>query len=267
MTLDDLALLACEAGREIYRIWKAGFTVDTKLDGSPVTIADQRAEAIIHAGLARLAPDTPVIAEEACAEGAPPSFGDRFFLVDPLDGTRGFSEGKPDYTVNIGLVEKNAPTVGVIYAPSTGELYAAGFGAAWRSTCVPDDAREIGPRIDLRVANTAGPFRLVGSHSYSGPKFKAFANAVGAKDTKSASSSLKFCRVASGEADLYPRFGGLSEWDVAAGHAILAAAGGGVVRLDGSDIIYGRAKDGFALDGVIAFGGEHAERAARAALR
>lgn len=266
MTLDDLALLACEAGSEIYRIWKTGFTVDTKLDGSPVTIADQRAEAIIHAGLARLAPDTPVIAEEACAEGAPPTFGDRFFLVDPLDGTRGFSEGKPDYTVNIGLIENNQPTIGVIYAPSTGELYAAGFGAAWRSTCTPDDAREVGPRFDLRVSDAAAPFRLVGSHSYSGPKFKAFASAVGARETTSASSSLKFCRVASGEADLYPRFGGLSEWDVAAGHAILVAAGGAVMRLDGSDIIYGRASDGFALDGLVACGGAAAERAARAAL-
>lgn len=267
MTLDDLAALACDAGREIHRIWKAGFSVDTKLDGSPVTIADQRAEAIIHAGLARLAPDIPVVAEEACADGVTPHFGARFFLVDPLDGTRGFSEGKPDYTVNIGLIEHNVPTIGVIYAPATGELFASGFGAVWRSTCDPETARETGPRSAMTVADTPSPFRLVGSHTYAGPKFKAFAEKVGASETKTASSSLKFCTVAAGEADIYPRFGGLSEWDVAAGHAILRAAGGGVMRLDGSQITYGNVADMFALDGVIAYGGPVSERAARAALR
>lgn len=266
MTLDDLAALARAAGREIYDVWKAGFIVTTKLDGSPVTIADQRAEAIILAGLKALAPDIPVIAEEESAAGRTPAVRSRFFLVDPLDGTKGFSEGKPEYTVNIGLIENNIPVAGVIYAPATGDLYAGGWGAVWKSACAPESANEIGPRVTLGVANTAAGYVLVGSHTFDGPKFKAFAQKVGARETSSASSSLKFCRVAEGSADIYPRFGGLCEWDVAAGHAILRAAGGDVMRLDGSEIIYGRALEDFQLDGVIAFGGDAAQRAARDAI-
>lgn len=264
--LDAIAALARDAGLEIFRIWKAGVSVDTKLDGSPVTIADRRAEAIIHAGLARIAPGVPVVAEEANAEGETPDFGDRFFLVDPLDGTRGFSEGKPDYTVNIGLIERNIPVLGVIYAPSTGALYAGDANGAWRGVCDPDTAVENGARIPMVAPDNPAPFRIVGSNSYAGPKFKAFAAAVGQRAIKTGSSSLKFCQVAADEADLYPRFGGLSEWDVAAGHAILRAAGGGVMRLDGSEIVYGRVRENFELDGVIAYGGPRSERAARAAL-
>lgn len=266
MTLDELAALARAAGREIHGVWKAGFTVSTKLDGSPVTIADQRAEAIILAGLKTLQPDVPVIAEEESAAGRAPAVDNRFFLVDPLDGTKGFSEGKPDYTVNIGLIENNVPVAGVIYAPATGDLYAGGYGEAWKSTCDPDTAEEIGPRQPLRVTETGSGFVLVGSRSFDGPRFKAFAKAVGSSKTSSASSSLKFCSVAEGSADIYPRFGGLCEWDVAAGHAILRAAGGGVIRIDGSDLLYGNADEDFELDGVIAFGGAAAERAARAAI-
>lgn len=267
MTLDDLAELARDAGREIYRIWTAGFTTETKVDGSLVTIADQRAEAIILAGLAQLAPNTPVIAEEEVAAGRTPSFANRFFLVDPLDGTKGFSENrKGEFTVNIGLIEDNRPVAGVIYAPASGALYAGGDGVAWRSVCDLETAAEIGQREVIRVADTPGPFRLVGSATYGGPKFNAFAASVGASATTQASSSMKFCQVATGEADIYPRFGGLCEWDVAAGHAILAAAGGGLMRLDGTVLKYGRADEGFTLDGLVAFGGRASEKAARAAL-
>ena len=266
MTLDDLAALARLAGREIYDVWKTDVTVTTKLDGSPVTIADQRAEAIILAGLKKLAPDTPVIAEEESAAGRTPAVARRFFLVDPLDGTKGFSEGKPDYTVNIGLIDDNVPVMGVIYAPATGDLYAGGGGEVWKSSCDPATADETGARVALRVSDATGGFSLVGSHSFNGPKFKAFAAAVGARETSSASSSLKFCRVAEGSADIYPRFGGLCEWDVAAGHAILRAAGGGVIRLDGSELVYGRALEDFELDGVIAYGGPASERATRDAI-
>ena len=118
----------------------------------------------------------------------------------------------------------------------------------------------------MHAPDGAGPYRLVGSSSYAGPKFKAFAKAVGVSETTEASSSLKFCHVASADADIYPRFGGLCEWDVAAGHAILVAAGGGVMRLDGADLQYGRVDERFELDGLIAFGGPMIERAARAAL-
>lgn len=267
MTLDDIAALACTAGREIHRIWKAGFTVDTKRDGSPVTIADRRAEEIILAGLARLAPDIPVIAEEEAAAGRVPAFGARFFLVDPLDGTKGFSEGKKSgFTVNIGLIVNGAPALGVVYAPATGELWAGEGDGAWACQCDPATAAETAARRAIRVAGRERDWRLVGSSTFDGPRFKAFAKAVGAVETVSESSSIKFCRLAEGGADIYPRFGPLSEWDVAAGHAVLRAAGGDVMRLDGAAIAYGRRGEDFELDGLVAFAGAAAEAAARSAL-
>jgi 3'(2'),5'-bisphosphate nucleotidase len=267
MSLDAIVAIACEAGREIHRIWKAGFDVHTKEDGSPVTIADRHAEAIILAGLARIAPDIPVVAEEEVAAGAVPAFSNRFFLVDPLDGTKGFSEGaNTGFTVNIGLIENSAPTLGVIYAPATGGLWAAKGATAWRSSCDPVAAQEITPRTPLHVAQRTGDWRIVGSATFSGPKLKAFAARAGATHTVAESSSIKFCRLASGEADLYPRFGGLCEWDCAAGHAILRAAGGDMMGLDGAPIPYGRREARFELDGLVAWGGSAAEAAARRAL-
>lgn len=265
--LDDIVLIACDAGREIYRIWKEGCAADTKSDGSVVTIADQRAEAIILAGLKRIAPDIPVVAEEQDEAGLTPIVEARFFLVDPLDGTKGFSEGgNSDFTVNIGLIEHDRPVLGVVYAPASGHLWAGDANGAWEAQCDPVTATITSDRTALKVSNRSGAWRIVGSRSYGGPRFKAFAAAVGAADTVAASSSLKFCRVASGEADLYPRFGGLREWDVAAGHAVLLAAGGNVMLLNGEPLHYGRANVGFEWDGLIAYGNAAAEKAARAAL-
>ncbi len=267
MTLDDIVDIACEAGRDIYRIWKEGCAADTKSDGSVVTIADQRAEAIILAGLKRVARDIPVIAEEQDEAGLTPVVGARFFLVDPLDGTKGFSEGgNDDFTVNIGLIDNDVPVLGVVYAPASGRLWAADSNGAWEAQCDVVTARIQGARRPVRVSDRTGAWRLVGSRSYSGPKHKAFAATVGAAETLAASSSLKFCVVATGEADLYPRFGGLREWDVAAGHAVLRAAGGDVMTLTGAPLHYGRAHVGFELDGLIAYGNAASEKAARAAL-
>lgn len=267
MTLDEVVLIACEAGREIHRIWTEGCGAETKSDGSVVTIADQRAEAIILAGLKRIAPQIPVIAEEQDEAGLTPLVEAQFFLVDPLDGTRGFAEGgNEDFTVNIGLIDHHVPVLGVVYAPASGRLWAADATGAWESQCDPSTAQIQTPRKVLRVSTRSGGWRLVGSRSYDGPKFKAFATAVGASETLAASSSLKFCHVATGEADLYPRFGGLREWDVAAGHAVLRAAGGDVMTLTGGPIRYGRADAGFELDGLIAYGNAASERAARKAL-
>ena len=266
--LNSIAALAREAGREIYAIWKAGFATDTKLDGSPVTIADRRAEEIILAGLARIAPGTPVIAEEEVAAGRIPAFADRFFLVDPLDGTKGFSEGgKEDFTVNIGLIENNTPILGAVYAPASGRLWAGDAKGAWLVQCDPETAQETGTRSAIRVSDRTGQWRVIGSRTFQGEKFQAFASAVGAAETVAASSSLKFCLLACDEADLYPRFGPLMDWDVAAGHAVLRAAGGDVMLLDGAAISYGgRARD-FTIEGLIAYGGPASERAARGTLR
>lgn len=268
MTLDDIAILARDAGREIHAIWKSGCSSSTKRDGSLVTIADHRAEEIILNGLKRLAADTPVIAEEEVAAGRIPSIGARYFLVDPLDGTKGFAEGgKEDFTVNIGLVEIGVPVLGVVYAPASGRLWAADGDGAWCVQCDPETASETSARRAIRVSSRERDWRVIGSRTFQDEKFKTFARDVGASETVAASSSLKFCLVASGEADLYPRFGPLMDWDVAAGHAVLRAAGGDVMLLDGAPLPYGAGKRAFELEGIIAYGAAASERAARLALK
>lgn len=265
--LDDLIALALAAGREIMAVRAAGFTEQTKGDGSVVTLADQRAEAVIEAGLARLAPDVPMLGEEASAAGRIPECGARFFCVDPLDGTRGFVKGGDEFTVNIALVETAAPVMGVVYAPATGELYAGEPGRALAGRCAVADAKLLAPPREIHAQSTPpAQWRIVAS-DFSGRNqatqaFIAKLNGAPAH----ASSSIKFCRLAEGAADLYPRFGDVSEWDTAAGHAILSAAGGGVMRLDGSPLRYGDAAGEFLIHGFIAFASAAAASAARQAL-
>lgn len=256
--------IAREAGRAIHTIWKAGCAVSTKADGSPVTIADQEAEAIICAGLAKAAPGIPVMAEEAQAAGIETLCGARFFLVDPLDGTRGFTEGGAEYTVNIGLIENGIPTHGVVYAPATGDLYLGGPDGAFHTRCDPATAEPLEARTRLAVDQRARNFRGIGSRSSQG--LERFFARAGVIETRKASSSLKFCLIASGEADLYPRFGEINEWDAAAADAVLRAAGGGVMRLDGAPVLYGQTPGDTLIRGFVAFGGTAARSAARSAL-
>ncbi len=264
--LDDLIALALAAGREIMAVREAGFATDSKLDGSPVTIADQRAEALIEAGLARLAPGAPMLGEEAVAAGRIPDLGARFFCVDALDGTRGFAKGGNEFTVNIAFVEHGAPTHGVVYAPATGELYAGESGRAVRAMCdVKTAAYNALEPINAAKAQPVDGWRIVAS-DYSGRNEKT-ANFVAALNGRMthASSSIKFCRVAEGAADLYPRFGDVSQWDAAAAHAILKAAGGDIVGLDGAPLRYGGSD--FLIRGFVAFASDVARQAALAALR
>ncbi len=265
--LDSLIALALAAGREIMAVRDAGFDTQTKLDGSPVTLADQRAEAIIEAGLRELAPDIPMLGEEAVAAGRIPDLGARFFCVDPLDGTRGFAKGSGEFTVNIALIENHEAKLGVVYAPATGELYAGEPGRALRAHCEPHTARLMTPLEPIAAQREAPPqWRIVAS-DFSGRNSKtaAFIAAL-AGATTHASSSIKFCRLAEGAADLYPRFGDVNEWDAAAGHAILKAAGGDIMRLDGAPLRYGERADAFLIHGFIAYASEAAETSARAAL-
>lgn len=263
--LDDLIALALAAGREIMAVREAGFITQRKLDGSPVTIADQRAEALIEAGLARLVPSVPMLGEEAVAAGRIPALGARFFCVDALDGTRGFAKGGAEFTVNIALVEAGAPSMGVVHAPATGELYAGEPGRAVRAHC---KAGALGA-LEAITASAQRPesgWRVVAS-DYSGRNENTmrFVAALHASTTH-ASSSMKFCRLAEGAADLYPRFGDVSEWDAAAGHAVLSAAGGGIMRLDGSPLLYGGGDGGFLIHGFVAFASAAAASAARTVL-
>ena len=230
----DLADAAREAGEAILQVVQRGFDVESKRDASPVTEADRAAELIILAALARAAPGVPVIAEEEVAAGRIPAHGDTFFLVDPLDGTKEFVRGGDDYTVNIGLIEKGAPQLGVVFAPATGRLHAGCAGeGAWMtvgSSTTPIRTRERG----AEVAAVASKSHL------NQATIDYLESAVGVCERVSVGSSLKFCIVAEGRADIYPRLSPTSEWDTAAGHAVLLAAGGRVDGPDGEPLGYGK---------------------------
>ncbi|HEX8481316.1 MAG TPA: 3'(2'),5'-bisphosphate nucleotidase CysQ [Allosphingosinicella sp.] len=245
---------ALAAGAEIERIYGEGCASEEKEDGSPVTIADRRAEEIILERLARAFPEIPVLAEEEAAAGRIPELGRRFFCVDPLDGTRGFIQRNGEFTVNIGLIEDAVPVAGVIYAPDSKLLYYGARGeGAFRAK--DDGAPEpIRPRPRPAAGLTAVGSRSHGSH---GTAQKALH--LGIAEFVASSSSLKFCLVAEGTADLYPRHGTTAEWDTAAGQAILEAAGGRVMALDeqGSEtgvLAYGKSGRRFLNPPFIAWG-------------
>jgi 3'(2'), 5'-bisphosphate nucleotidase len=232
--IDELAEAAREAGETILRIVRRGFEVEAKRDSSPVTDADRAAELIILAALARAAPGIPVIAEEEVAAGRIPAHGDTYFLVDPLDGTKEFVRGGDDYTVNIGLISSGVPRLGVVYAPATGRLHGGCVGTgAW--------LEENGVRVPIAARARAEQITAVASKSHlTQATIDYLEAAVGVCSYVAVGSSLKFCIVAEGEADIYPRVGPTSEWDTAAGHAILLAAGGLVDGPDGTSLRYGK---------------------------
>jgi 3'(2'), 5'-bisphosphate nucleotidase len=232
--LNELAEAAREAGEAILAIVRRGFEIESKQDTSPVTEADRAAELIILAALARAAPGVPVIAEEEVAAGRIPAHDDVYFLVDPLDGTKEFIRGGDDYTVNIGLIAGGAPRLGVVYAPASGRLHGGIVGdGAW--------LEEGGGRRTIRTRFKSSEITAVASKSHLNQATIDYLEAaVGACAYVSVGSSLKFCIVAEGNADIYPRAAPTSEWDTAAGHAVLLAAGGLVDGPDGAPLRYGK---------------------------
>ena len=239
--LDILEKAALEAGKAILDVYNAGPNVSFKDDQSPVTEADERAEAIILAELAAAFPDIPVVAEESVAAGRIPDIaGKSFFLVDPLDGTKEFINRRNDFTVNIALIEEGVPVAGIVYAPARGVAYAAADGKACKFD-VDADFNVTGRQpIGCRARGEA--LTAVASRSHNSPETVAFLEENGITDYTSVGSSLKFCLLAEGIADVYPRFGRTMEWDTAAGDAVLRAAGGRVTRTDGSALVYGKTK-------------------------
>ena len=226
---------ACwEAGAAIRAIRQRGCGHQLKGDLSPVTEADHAAEAILLRALRAAAPDIPVVAEEEVAAGRCPECGDLFFLVDPLDGTKEFVRGGDDYTVNVGLVTCDGPVLGVVLAPEQGRLFAGIVGG---SAFVEAG----GARQAIRVADLGHPLRVVASKSHLNAATENYLgeHALGAERV-SVGSSLKFCLVAEGAADFYPRLSPTSEWDTAAGHSVLLAAGGRVDGPDGLPLTYGK---------------------------
>ena len=226
--------IARRAGHEILSVYHSDFEVRDKADSSPVTDADERAERLILDGLADVAPDIPVVAEESVAAGRVPEVDNRpFLLVDPLDGTKEFVSRNGEFTVNIALIENGTPVLGVVHLPVLEETYwCDGDGEAWRLRG--------GERARIRCRAPRDGLVAVASRSHSNPETDAYLSRFSIEERIAAGSSLKFCRIAEGVADIYPRIGRTMEWDIAAGHAVLAAAGGRVLTLDDASLRYGK---------------------------
>ena len=232
--------VADEAAALILEVYATDFAVQGKADASPVTLADERAEAIIVPLLEAAAPGVPVVAEEAVSAGQVPTLdGGAFWLVDPLDGTKEFIGRNGQFTVNIALVEHGRPTLGVVLAPALGRLFSGWVGhGAWLGD--GDLAGEGERPIRCRTVPAEG-LTVVASRSHGdAAALAAFLAGLPVAGTAYVGSSLKLCQLAAGEADLYPRLGRTMEWDIAAGHAVLAAAGGAVRALDGTPLVYGK---------------------------
>lgn len=257
--LDAVAAIAVRAGIATLPFYEGDAGATVKSDGSPVTLADAAAEAVILPALHTLCPEVPAISEEAAERGENPGItaGGPFWLIDPLDGTKEFLKRNGEFTVNIALIEDGRPTLGVVYTPVARELYAGLVrdGGAWRQ--VGD-----GPRLPIACRPRPSDGVIVAtsrSHADDAAVADWLANwrAGGSAPVRVAGrlvcgSSIKFCRVAEGAADLYPRFGPTCEWDTAAGHAVLLAAGGGMTTPQGAPFLYG--KPGFRNGGFIAHG-------------
>lgn len=255
---ETFAAIALEAGRVILDIYESGPHVHLKADKSPVSDADEKAETIILGALAKLFPGLPIVAEEAMSRGEIPLIGGAFILVDPLDGTREFLSRNGEYTVNIALVRDGAPCCGAVYAPALARLWVGGTMA--RTVEVgPDGMMPAADRwrpIKVRTAPPEGLTALV-SRSHCDAETEAWLAKLPVATRKDAGSSLKFCVLAEGAADVYPRFGPTMEWDIAAGHAVLAAAGGTIATVDGARLRYGKIEQGFRNPGFIAYGDPH----------
>jgi 3'(2'), 5'-bisphosphate nucleotidase len=236
--IEPVVAIARDAGDAILEVYATEFDVQAKDDDSPLTQADMASHRIIDKGLRALTPDIPVISEESGL----PAFGERsqwpvYWLIDPLDGTKEFVNRNGEFTVNIALIEGHRPVFGVVHVPVQNKTYTGceGVGAA---------VRENGESRSIRVsAETATPVRVVGSRSHRGASLDAFLQKVGDVEMLPMGSSLKFCVVAEGGADIYPRLGPTSEWDTAAAQAVVEQAGGAVLELDGQPLAYNAKED------------------------
>ena len=252
---EALSSLALKAGAAAMTIYGRDFTADSKADKSPVTEADRLGEEIILAGLADFAPEVPVLAEESASTGKiPDPLGERFFLVDPLDGTKEFISKTGEFTVNIALIENSRPVFGVVYAPAISKLFVGGPNGARKGLVGSNGELSALETIRARRAPEDGLI-AVASRSHRSPETDAYLDTLNVADFTAAGSSLKFCLIAEGAADIYPRFGRTMEWDTGAGQAVLEASGGRVLaHPDGEVLRYGKKQRGFDNPHFIAWG-------------
>jgi 3'(2'), 5'-bisphosphate nucleotidase len=236
--IDPIVDLAVDAGKAILEVYATDFDVQEKGDESPLTQADLASHHCIVKGLGALTPDIPVISEEEGLPGfAERSQWQRYWLIDPLDGTKEFVNRNGEFTVNIALIDSNRPIFGVVHVPVQDKTYIGCEGHG-------SELREGGSTTSIRVAATSSdPVRIVGSRSHRGSSLDAFLEKVGDSDMLPMGSSLKFCVVAEGRADIYPRLGPTSEWDTAAAQAVVEQAGGKVLELDGKPLSYNAKED------------------------
>ena len=248
---EELAQIVVEAARLILPLWRSGLEVHAKADESPVTEADRRGETLILERLAQRFPGVTVISEEDASEfGTPDTIGERFFLVDPLDGTKAFVRGDPHFTVNIGLIEHGRPVAGAVCAPPSGELWFTSGGRALKRHF--DETASAPVRVRPWPANAA--IALI-SHTMKVETADKLAEQYGFHLREPMDSSIKLCRIAEGAADIYPRHGPTMEWDIAAGQAVLEAAGGTLLTPEGAAFAYGKATEGFRNGWFVARGG------------
>ncbi len=249
--LGEVLAEICEAAAAvILPLWRSGVEVIQKADQSPVTIADRNAETLILKELAARFADVPVISEEDASEfGTPDAIGPRFFLVDPLDGTKAFVRGDPNFTVNIALIDHGVPIAGAVTAPATGETWFTQGGVTLKRMYG-------GPASAVRVrAWPTGSAVALISHTMKEEALRDLADRYGFDLREPMDSSIKLCRIAEGAADIYPRHGPTMEWDIAAAHAVLVAAGGTVQTPEGQAFLYGKASEGFRNGWFVARGG------------
>ena len=237
--LEPIVALACQAGNAILEVYATDFDVQAKDDDSPLTQADMASHRVIDQGLRTLTPEIPIISEESGLPGYEErSQWARYWLIDPLDGTKEFVKRNGEFTVNIALIDAHRPILGVVHVPVQNKTYTGceGLGAALR-------VGETTP-VAIQVAEEShSPMRVVGSRSHRGASLDAYLENLGAHEMLPMGSSLKFCVVAEGKADVYPRLGPTSEWDTAAAQAVVEQAGGAVLELDGSPLAYNAKED------------------------
>jgi 3'(2'), 5'-bisphosphate nucleotidase len=250
--LDELTTIAARAGAEILKIRNRAFVTHQKADATPVTDADHAAEGIILDGLSRLLPGIPVVSEEDHARRPATRAAGIFVLVDPLDGTREFIAGRDEFTVNIALVENGTPHVGIVAAPARASLWRGSTGQGAQKLRMTADGHASDP-VAIAARRLDTPRVILMSRSHPDPATEAFARRWPGIEATAIGSSMKFGLLAEGAADVYPRLAPVREWDAAAGHALLVAAGGAVATPEGDPLEYGRAGSDFIVPGFVAW--------------
>jgi 3'(2'), 5'-bisphosphate nucleotidase len=255
--LDELTTIVSAAGAAILAARAGSLDARTKADHSPVTAADHAAEAVILAGLARVLPGVSVVSEEAASSTVPVSLPGTFVLVDPLDGTRELVAGRDEFTVNVAIVSGGRPVLGLVSTPAQGLLWRGIEGHGAERLLLPAGAPATAARERATIRTRPCPpssLIVAVSRSHLDPATAALLAKLPGAEPRSCGSAVKFCQLAEGSADLYPRLSPTCEWDVAAGHAVLTAAGGIITKPDGSTLGYGRISDNFRIPAFMAWG-------------